>query len=263
MRFGVTASSPGLGGGGGGGGSTPASEVTYLWLEGASGQYYTGPAGTMRGADNFVVSLLYRPQVRFPDTAGFLLRAGDPDAGNGWSIGHGFNTLFVRGRDGAGGLIQIDINSDATTYWGGQGYRYGRDVLITLTFQQVDPGGGTITRARLCLNGVPPNNASDSTDAGFTVGVSDMVLGDTSTGPGHGIAGMAYYTGTVTDSQIMEHAEACYVAKKLVPGPISWDRLYSAADSAPAATWAPTTGTGNMTRTGAQLPLETLLARWA
>lgn len=258
MRFGVTASSPGLGGGGGGGGGGGATDVSYLSTDGASGQYYTGPAGVMRGADNFVVALFFRPVRRLPNGGGYLLRAGSPGTTNGWGIRQTYEFLQFHGRDGAGNEFETGINSAAASYWGSNGYRWGRDAVIVVQVLQ-----NTATQVRMSVNGVPPSDPTSAPAAGFTVGLSDLIVGDTTEGPPNGIGGVAYRTGTITDVELQEFADACYAAKKLVPGGIAWDRLYSVADSAPAATWAPTVGTGNMTRTGAQLPIDTYLARWA
>jgi len=261
VRFGVTASSPGLGGGGGGGPSPAVpEEIDYLVFDDTDGtHYYEASSAEMRGGSDFVLALIYRPLTWDPGT--MIVSAGNPDAGspNGFHVREFYGKLEF--KIALGDTTTSDVGyADAFSWYGLPKFRVERDALHVFRVYQ----NAAVTRIESWVNGALTLR-SDSASGGFTPGSSNFRVGSRGYSVGGGISAVAYKAGTVTDAEIAAFFEAAYRAKNLVDSGIAWDHRYTMADSPASAAWADLEPSSpvNLARAGAQMAIETRLVRWA
>ena len=246
--------------GGGGGGGGPASPQTIPFVDspsGATGVYSTTQV-EMRGQANFIAAALVREWGN--DPFGTIIGCGDPTVGapngKGWFIREFFGQLQFAVADGAGNNGQVGFG---TSEWVGLAdYRRGRDLLLLLRAFQ----SGGVLNVEAWVNGVRCGTAATAA-AGMTPATSNFSIFDGGGLSTFGVAGYAFLNGTATDTQLLAFFEACYTAKAIVAGGITWSHLYTTAAGAPAATWADTAGSQNLALSGTGLVSATRAARWA
>ena len=206
-----------------------------------SSDYYSAGVGVADGSADFVVAIWQRD-----------LGIAELSTGSRYSIAHGgkweifwnFGSLSFAFTDATG---VNEINQGASAFYSQLSYVTERDALLML---RVTGGAGTAT-IRGYVNGVQ-SVSSLAANPGVGSSTDGIQLGGIN-GFGAafrgGIQGAAYLDGTITDDEILAHAEACRVANGLVAGGITWDNLWDHS-AVPGASWVATVGSDNLTRTG-------------
>lgn len=245
--------------------SSSLPTVPYLDFSAASGDYYEAPAGVCLGADDFIFAV----HVRFlnPEFTGdqYIVRAGDPNhpdpaTKSGFYVWLNYDGLEFRAITGAGAGDTLDQTfGPSESYFGVRGYRPGRDAV--LLYQVYQESG--VSNVRAWVNGSCVFSPPAAPTPNIVPGSTPMTLGPPVSILRAGISGFAYYKGTATFDQITAFFDATYASRKIENVGVPWDNLWTIDDHAPGATWAPTVGTDDLTRVGAQQPLIAPPMRWA
>lgn len=160
--------------------SGPAFQPGVDFRRSSASTYYSSTAPELKGTNDFTFAALLRLHKDF---TGQIVGAGNPEAlGEGWALDHNSGQLRFSVADGAGTMVNIDVNTDFLTYWGAANYRYTRESLIMGSAEQ----NGGVTRIKLFINGAMVGQA-DAANANVTPATTDFFVGD----PGSGEAQFA------------------------------------------------------------------------
>lgn len=223
---------------------TPSGPVSARYVTTPTiADFYQAAAGNGDGGPDFFVAVWQR------DIGPSLLSSGARyhiASGGKWELYWNFGSLAYEFIDGTGANT-INLGASAV-FCNNLAQVVERDVLLAL---RVTGGGGTAT-IRGYANGVELFSTS-AANPGVGAGTAGLKLG----GQGAfgsafrgGVQGAVYLDGTVTDAEIRDFTEACFVAGGIVEGGIAWTSRYDQT-TAPAATWVDQEGVADLTRNGA------------
>lgn len=202
----------------------------------------------MPGAADFIVAVMLRWESLAGPSGGLVYNiANNVGIVSGWEMNIAFGGVAVQAWDGAGIGVQAVMGG---TWWDGTSgllYQMNRDVVFYLRAFQ---SGGVLNVEGL-VNGVRMMGPTAGANPGMSpslIGIMSLLGGVTPwSGGAHGIA---YFEGTATDDELLEHADLCLGQGRLVAGSIAWNNLFDADDETPGALWAPTLGVDLLTRSG-------------
>lgn len=238
------------------GAAAPAGGLPQVHLVNspAAGDFYS--ASVAPGADNFVVGVLlrYESRTQAPGASQtFILENISPGAGYRFSFN--FPQLMFQCHDGAGNFTDCGVVGyyDPGAAFAIASTQPTRDILCLLRGRQ---NGTPRLVLDVTLNGVRLGGDVICAAAGMTPSVGSLQVGGAIGGTipmpnGSGIAGVAYFEGTVTDAQMLAYSDQCLGEADLLEAPWGWDNRWSAKENPPGATWIDSSGGVDLTRSGA------------
>ena len=231
-----------LGAGGG------AQTIQHTRSNSAS-DYYESASGVCPGADDFIVSFMFRAPG--PEAiSSFRELVNNKNGGtDGWAILFTSSALRFEVIDGSGNELAGNPG-----YWlMSNDYEIGRDVHVLLRAYQ----SGGVLNVMFYWNGFLAETGVGIA-SGMTPGAGTMNVGGAAQDAM--FAGVLYYEGTLTDAQIDEHIQACMLAGDVValPSAIAADNRWSVAGQggSPGATWSPEEGSDDLTENGTMVDEE-------